>query len=81
MKPDKEQFPSCDSCGKPIAGEVNEVKTRGARGSNVFHKTPEECATAAPGRKPLPNRPKGTPLLANKITGIKDSEPEDKIYD
>lgn len=80
MKPTSEQFPTCDSCGKPIAGKVNEVKTRGARGNNVFHSTPEECAAANPPRPAGSIRPKGTPL-ANKITGVKDSEPEDKIYD
>ena len=79
MKPTSGQFPSCDSCGKPIAGKVNEVSTRGARGSNVFHSTPEECASANPGPSDR-RRPKGT-QLANKITGAKDTEPEDKIYD
>ena len=80
MKPNEEQFPSCGSCGKPIAGEVNEVKTRSARGNDVFHKTPEECA-AAPGKTPMHNRPKGSDRLPYKITGAKDAEPEDKIYD
>ena len=79
MKPTSEQFPSCDSCGKPIAGKVNEVKTRGLTRSNRFHSTPEECASANPGPTDR-RRPKGTPL-ANKITGVKDTEPEDKNYD
>jgi hypothetical protein len=81
MNPDKGQFPSCDSCGKPIAGKVKEVKTRGARGNNVFHSTPEECASANPGPTDPRDRRQKVARLANKITGVKDAEPEDKIYD
>lgn len=45
MKKDKDQFPSCDSCGKPISGDVNVVKSNKSAAANQnFHKTPEECA-------------------------------------
>lgn len=47
MKPKNSQFKTCDSCGKPIAGEVKTVKLKKRiQAANYFHATPEECASA-----------------------------------
>ena len=72
MKPEKAQFPDCDSCGKPIIGKVNTVNTRGLS-TQSFHSTPEECATAE--RLPIARQRSSSRIdKGSIITGTRDRE-------
>jgi hypothetical protein len=73
MKPEKAQFPDCDSCGKPIIGKVNTVNTRGLGSTQSFHSTPEECESAE--LRPFARRRSASKLDKGAlITGTKDRE-------